>query len=442
MNTLTLLLSLISMLAWGRLLLGKKELFYSMSLGFLIYSSLLTFLLFIFGWAGMNINEHTLFLLTSLLGIFALIINLVLGWRLKFEITKFDIDKLCSLEKLVLCMIAVLLFSSLVHGFYWPAVDWDSIALYDSRARFIYSTEELSSIVFRSYYLIYPLGTSLLHTVVYIIGFTTPLFLYTLYFACFLVCYYYISAESFGNKYALASSFLVAITYSLYAHAQIAYTNLPYSIFVSLGLITLFRSIKKIEVRQWLISAMLIGFSSWHRITEPFWVLAVIISLIIACYHRKIIIFLPYAALSVVARYVWVAYQSKYLNDLNSQESLITTYIEKIIGNLNFDSIWTVFVYTWNNAVAQSGWLIFAFLASMVIQYMNAKRVSLEITIQLLIIFGMYALLYAGSYFYYSEEAFETWLTYGDSLRRISMVFPPLLIYFTFVNLYEKQRYK
>ncbi len=393
----------------------------AISYGFLIGICSFTLIMFAFNTFGYSYTHiHVWILLTAV--IFATyMLCLLLKRPLVFTKVNLKEQKHTPIERLIFVAIVILFMSSLAYNIYWPIADWDALTLYDFRARVFAQTgfmEEVLSL--HRYYLGYPLFTSLAHTVIYLIGFSNPHFLYSLFYGTFLVIFYYSLRKVTSRTISLFFTFVLAVSTTIYSHSTLAYTNLPYTIYYSLGLINVYLWLKTKDVGCLAVSALLIGLSSWVRSSEPFWIAPVMLILYSSFVTKKWKEWFFYITTVILFKFPWNAYlSSKFPTELSGSWVLQQA--------INLDLIVfrfiEVLVYFYKNVLVKDVLIyLILFLSLFLIKGQNkpTKFFAFTIIFNLLTVFG-------GIYIY--SFVYTKWVVVGDSVSRMSMIFAPLVIY-------------
>ena len=103
---------------------------------------------------------------------------------------KTTLASLGSIEKLLISLIVGLILFSVIENYIWPVTDWDSLALYDYRARLLADTGNFLDGIRRNYFLQYPPFTSLLHMIFYLMKITQAKLWYSFLYTGFVATFY------------------------------------------------------------------------------------------------------------------------------------------------------------------------------------------------------------------------------------------------------------
>jgi hypothetical protein len=188
-------------------------------------------------------------------------------------------------------VIGYLILASWQIDTYWPLRDWDAMTLYDFRGRIFAQTGTLDVLRQGSYYVASPLLTSLAHAWMYwvgdalfplarpqiqtdylINGTAAPYLIYWLFYVCLLVAFYQALRCTHLNR--IVSLLFVAALASapmLFGTSTRAMTDIPYTYYLSLGMIYLYLWLKERRLSDIVFAGLLLGLGSWTRSgSEPF----------------------------------------------------------------------------------------------------------------------------------------------------------------------------
>lgn len=176
------------------------------------------------------------------------------------------------------------------------SLDWDAVALYDARAKFMQEGMNFSDMQTLSdydinnnkyYYSLYPPYTSILHYYWNNFFDNVPVsFLYAIFFVVFAVGIFSFGAKHIGFAGAVMFVFLVVSNKNVFLISLLEYTNLPFMIFVTLGTLSLFKFLTEKKDYLVILGSLLIGGSIWIRFLEPVW-FAILLSFAISLLRGK-----------------------------------------------------------------------------------------------------------------------------------------------------------
>lgn len=483
-----LIFGLFSIFIFGYLLsnlfLPRIHVVERIGLSFLLGLGVFTFIIFCYSIFGVKISLQSV-----LLSLGTVIVSLYLLLSLFKRKLSFKVDminffkKTSSIEKAIILVILSVLTASFTIATYFPVYIWDALAIYDFRGRVIADTGLYMQIA-RNFYWFdgYPLFTSLSHTLVYLFGGENPQFLYSFIYSSFVFVFYGNIRRFVERKNALLTSLLLTSIPLFFNHSTFAYTNLPYSVFITLSTFYLYIWFaKKGSYGHLIVSAILLGLSCWTRSTEPFWVVNLLVLLFfigvqalrlslglllrkwnnkftnisLICgmqtnYKIKDLVrfafaFVIYFLILFSFREPWILV-NRYVsakegsfdktvnitNEIGSYASLLSRTpidTERIYEVANY--IYTFIIRSWYP-------VLFIFLFSIIL---NLKKLfRKQSTFFLFIIMLYFGVLLYGTYIYTFGPS--SWRAIPDSARRMAMFFIPLMVYYIGLKLAELSNQK
>ena len=261
MNNIFGIVALLSLAVPGffinSLILGKKRPVESLSISWLTGSVVFTAILFALNnYLGIKLD-----LLISCLTYLGLtIVSFFLAFK-NISLPKLGFNKYRVLK---ICVIAffVLVFATSI---FYPVADWDAITLYDFRAKILTSTGFIEGTTIQMLYGGYPMYTSLLHFWTYVTGLWTPMPIYPLFTISLFAAIYFILKNICSRKIAFIISIASIFTPRLFANSFIAYTNLPYAVFLIIGAIFIYLWTENRDWRNLIIGIILSAATFWVR---------------------------------------------------------------------------------------------------------------------------------------------------------------------------------
>ena len=226
------------------------------------------------------------------------------------------------LTKTLLIILVILGINSLLQNYFWPVSDWDALALYDFRGKVVASTGSFISGIELGYFFQYPPFTSLLHSMLYVVGFDRVKIWYSLLYFSLLIVFYAQLRKHTTTPISLAGTVSLASNPLILEHATIAYTNLSYTIFLSLGILYLVDWFRTQSVSTILLGSTLVLGSSWVRLTEPFWLVPLLILafiLIVNLRQQRTRKYALAAAVGIMLIYWGKGIWQNFLNELFAQ---------------------------------------------------------------------------------------------------------------------------
>jgi len=411
----------------------KSQLFEKVFLGFLISSGLITFFWFILNLLGVPYTIVSFLLLAWSFVLILLLINII---SKKLKLDNFNLKskiieawKLPLWMKIIILILLAILGSVLIYNIYWPVKDWDSLVLYDYRAKIFVDTGFMIEGVARGYFFNYPLLTSLSHTWIYLTGITNPMFYYFLLYLSFLIVFYYCLRRYVPRGLSLIGMLFLAVTPEVFQHSQMSYTNLPYTIYLTLAFIYFYIWFNNKKMTTLVISSILLALSTWTRSSEPFWLVPIFLLIIYSFWKRKPLPIVLYLAIFLPIQRIWNIFQTKMLGQQFSTSEMMKFSTSTIFNNISFDRMIEVFVYLYNNVFATWGILGIIFIFIFIYKTLNRRK---DITIFFLILTLLSAcLLYISAYVFSFTQV--DWKGIPDSARRMSIFFLPLIIFNIFL---------
>ena len=430
MTIIMFLLGLLLIFTFGyklsRILLPKVYKLEQIALGYVLGVGIFTFIWFLINWAGIPYNLTSgfgvLIVLNTIVYISDRLFNKKIKEKYVLDLTFFK--KLNVLEKILLGIIVFLSVSALIQTIYWPIRYWDSLVLYDFRAKIFAATGNMQDVIASSYFLGYPLLTSLGHAWVYILGGSNPSFLYSIYYISLLVVIFFnIRKLNLGTTLSLFLTSMVALSPRLFDHTQWAYTNLPYSIYIILGSIYLYFGIKKKDLGSYIISALLISLSTWTRTAEPFWLSCVITAVVFSFFIRKWFWPLIYASVVASIMLPWRVFQGIYNLGTVNVASQVASTSQGVVQSLQFSILKPAFDFVMANVVNM--YLIYFVLLGIILLIKLFTK-SKEWLFASLIILDL-GLTFAGTLIFVKDTVY--WQDIPDSLARMVMFVPVLILF-------------
>lgn len=409
------------------LILPKQNLAITLGLSYPLGIGIFTLAMFFTNIVGFRFS-----LLNEFLLLFLISIPLVL---LKNKaIKEFSVAALSSVrktefapvEKVTLGVMAFLLVTSFINTFYWPVHIWDSVVLYDYRGHVFAITGYLQPALTDQYYIHYPLLTSLAHSIVYLSGGRYPQFIHSLYYLSFGLAFFGLLREFVSRKASFIFTLMLLIAGPIFYHSTLSLTNLSYSVYLAMGAISIYHWDKLRDRGYLMLSALMLGLSTWTRSNEPLWAGLLMVVFLASIYRRRVLEFALFSVIFFPIREIWISFQ-KFLAGANAPG------IEKVVGNSGFLPAvldigrWEqVFTYLYKNVVVPWGAIFVAFILSAVLTIWLKKTKKLFLAF--FITFSMLTTLFVGTLGLSVVE--EDWLRIGDAVQRLSMFFYPLFLFY------------
>lgn len=426
------------------LIKNNLELSSKIALGYILGIGLATFISFILNMLGLAFG------LTSTISILliSILLLITLNHNIIFDINIFKridlqniITATTTTQKIAIALLIFLLSTSFISSIYWPVKDWDSIVIYDFRAKVFNETGYMNDAIERGYFFNYPLLTSIAHSFVYQTGFQYPGIIHSLfYISLAIIIYDYLRGKT-NKTWSLIWTLLIISSPGLYGHAQMTYTNLIYSTYIISSLIFCVKWISDKKNSNLALSSLLLGLSTWTRSAEPFWIVITILIFIYSIkIHRlknafnHIIIFLGL----VLPWKLFSANQIASIETSNGQNTF-----EKIFSSFDmsvlFSNIIPVINYFYNNVLFFSlpAYLLLAFVSVIILR--NKNKLSLENVKPLLFFIWITLILTLFGIFAFSLY-YEKWQAIGGSAQRMTLFVPPIIILMISEFIYQNKK--
>lgn len=310
---------------------------------------------------------------------------------------------------------------------------WDSIALYDARAKFLMQDTSFSEMVDLSrfdpvnsyYYSLYPPFTSIVHFYWYKLK--IPLNVSTYYTFNYLmlgVVAYFLTKKNLGRMLAIFLVFLTLSNYSIFSISLLEYTNLPYTLQMVLGIFLLSDYLKNKSTWKLLYGIALVVSSQWIRFLEPLWI-GVILSFLVFKFRsdslkKNLILAVLILLFGAVEYLSWKTFVSSFGQTTDIVNFSLIKIIEPMVGIFtgSLMRIAWFFVYSWG--------IIFLVHTFSILLVIKNKFSDSENFIQLALV-SIILIYFTGLYFVSFQSIW--WDKLGDSLVRSSTFMIPISAY-------------
>ena len=403
------------------------------STGFLFSSGLFISLCFPIGLFSQSFRPLNLLILSILIYLLSAALKHFLTEKHQSESEITANNKITKIGGLI---VGIILLSSFITNLYWPVRDWDAITLYDFRGRLFAAEGSISPTMYSmepNYYLAYPFFTSLAHTSIYVLSNYSPVVYYSVITAAFCLSFYHILKRKTNSTAAIIGTILLISTFDIYSHSLISYTNLPYVIYIFLGLIYSYEAKKDLKI--YLLSAVFVAISCAIRSDDPFWAIALALSVYYAVIHKKISIIPLYVIIILSWKLPWSIYKERVLAD----------YVTAISTNYpGYSAVIPVIIEKWwSRAIEVSKflldkvlWYYNNYLAFLVLSSILAFSLKLKNTyLSKFVIVSFVAILSAGTYAL--SFVYYKWDQVGGSAQRMMMILIPFIIYDAMITIYS-----
>jgi len=410
------------------LIVRKHNLFGRIGLSFLLGIGFFTLIMYLTSLIGIRFSlaeiASTLFLLSLPLLYFEKnkIKSFVVEIRKSF--VKFKPD---FVEKVILALLLFFVVSVFANTLYWPVYIWDSLTLYDFRARLFAQTGTIRSITgdgFGGYYLGYPLLTSLAHTIVYLAGGNNPQFIYSLFYISLVLVFYGQLREFVSRKASLLFTLILVSIPQIFEQSVVSYTNLPYMVYLSLGAIYFYIWNKKKANGFLPLAAMMVGFSTWTRSSEPFWMVILGVVVIMALVKKRYTDILVFPLFFFPIQLAWKITSKSLLvaQAVGGGTVGYFTFLNKI---LDFPRWVVVTDFLYKYVITRWG-IVFTVFVACFANAVITRRIKESFLIYF-INFVLLLALFVGTFVF--SFTFPEWQEIPDSASRMAMIFYPLFIF-------------
>lgn len=346
----------------------------------------------------------------------------------------FTFKALNKIDWSILFILFFIVSNVIISNFYWPIVDWDSLALYDFRAKVLAHEGTFDRGIELGYFFHYTPFTSILHAYNYIMGIAQAKMWYSVLFCAYLLIFYYFLRIKTSRTIALVGVFLLATTGTLLAHAKMAYTNLPYTIYLTSGLFYLLLWWESGRKKDIILGTLFVAGSTWIRSSEPFWLFATaIIAFGIFLKYKKdwLLGFISIAVLFFF-KYPWMYYiSSLHHSDIPSVISLTgaSQLTQKITPSTLLSRATEVahFLYQIFRGMIE----IYALPIILSLISVVASRSWHKLKYFILLAFLILGIFFGTIYFSFQ---FPEWQSIPDSALRMSMFLFPIVIFIIMIS--------
>ncbi len=342
-------------------------------------------------------------------------------------------------------ILILLILHSLLENTFWPITDWDAIALYDFRAKTIADTHDLLSGLELGYFFQYPLYTSFLHLIAHFFNEPFAKVAYSFIYSSFIVLFYSLVRRHKNRSISLLATTILASSRYIFDHSTIAYTNLAYVTFFSIGIIYLWQwlfSIKSITMKmrsseqharsELIVGSILVALSTWTRMNDPFWLLAVCLIIYGLLRFKKNIIQGTFSIASIlIISFIWKQFLqyifrlTDFPGSTTDLETSLKTFFSHTFSfseliNRAISIIW----YITKVFIDAFGVLLLLLLT---IDYKKCIHSEKNAIMAISIIF-LVMIIVVGSFIF--SFSFPSWNEISGSVSRMSMILIPLFLFF------------
>ncbi len=382
-------------------------------LSFLLGAGLTTFIWYLAFRIGLPLNLSTAF--GS--GLILHVVGLIIAKIVKIDSSYATPQRFNKTEKILTLSIIISLLIIFAIGLYRPLTAWDSLAQYDFRGHAIALDHNLSFIDAGAYYLSYPLMISLVHAIVYMLGGISAQGIHAVIFSALIAVIYGRIRYWTNTKYALITCLLIIAQNEIFGHATFAYTNLPYTAYLVSGILYAI-SPGKIPL---IISALLIGCSTWVRSSEVFWFVGLIVILIQSIKYRMYQVGLITIIIIMSMRYAWASYVRDTFLAIGFSTATTASHIT-IAAILTIPSkLIQIYWYIYLNIIYPYLGMWAMLFPLTIVTYIKRSTKLFLLLISIILSGG----IVVGGVMIFSTY-YPTWNEIGDSARRMMLFIVPL----------------
>jgi len=394
---------------------------------YLLGLGLQTFFMFLLSFVNVSFTRQNgfLILLVPTICLLPLVRKRIKPYFSELRSSLVNFPSFSSVEKMIIFLIVPFFLYSLIYDLYWPVVSWDSLVIYDWRAKLFALTGSMEEAVNRGNFFGYPLLTSLAHTWAYLLGAKSPLFIFAIFYIAFALMFYGAVKETTSRVIGLLSVVLLITIPDIFFHSTSTYTNLPYAIYYDLGTIYLFLWMKNQTKGYLVLGCLLTGLSAWARSSEPFWIVNLGILVIYAFIKRKYFAPLIFSLIFFPIQQPWRKFEGAHLGK-NPPQAI--KGVSLFFSYFNIPRLIKVCVYLLKGVISTWQPLIFLFLLTVALEI---KKKKIENFWLLLLIIGDFLLMIVGT-FIVSYTYAEEWELIPGSAQRMAMFFLPLFVFYIF----------
>jgi hypothetical protein len=250
---------------FSRLLLGNSRLAENIALSFPLGVQIFTLFVFVLNFIfGVQLTQFAGWVSVVFLTLFLFLLNIAKTPQK----TKFSL-KPTHLSIAILITLFILFLSAFTSSHWFPITDWDAVTLYDFRAKVILRTGWIADTLFRARFTDYPLLTTLAHWWMRVNGSFTPLPIYQMFLWTFSAAVFSALSKNFSRRTTIFATLFIVLCPKLLEQSFVAYSNLPYTIYLILGLIYFDIWFRERSFGNLLMALTLTTMSFWAR-TFPF----------------------------------------------------------------------------------------------------------------------------------------------------------------------------
>ena len=342
-------------------------------------------------------------------------------------------------EGILIALVIFFVLSSLVISVYWPVWWSDSLTCYDLRAKLFHEAESfpgamsmLRDRVLRENYGFYvferPPMTSLVHTWLYLCGWSNPKVFYPLLLLSLALIFYHSLKGHVKRYHALLFTLILVTTPYMYFHTTNSYTNFTFAFYFSVAGFYLYRWVLREKMGLLVLSGVFMGLASWTRKESTIFFLGYLIILLFFSISRRrfsapLIFCLLYFSIAplwdVYARVVFHFMRAGSPGAISGIPAILTT-----AGSLLDIVRWRdVLIFFWKDVLT---WVRIVFYLLIFTTLIYIERVRRHLFLFLMVVFNI-VLFLVGTYLTTLTDGFAGSV---GSARRLVLMFLPTIWYF------------
>ena len=419
----------------------------NIGLSYLIGLGCFTYFMFLLNWLKFSFSIKTGLLLIFSLTTLTLILNFyIFGFIFKKPKFNFSNKKLLNFlkrisfwQKILIFNLSFIFISVVSKTSYWPVSNWDSIVLYDYLAK-QFASKGFIDYGLESAFLGYPFLVSLSHAWLYAFQIFQAGLIHSLFYISFLLVIFGFLKRKTSFSWSLIFTSFLALSSPFIDHAFMTYTNLAYSIYLSLSFIYFIDWHVEHKDSSALIAFILLSLSTWTRSIEPFWMLSLGLAVALALLSknkRNIIILMLGIFLVLSVRFSWFSYKKQISQQMNFVSTTALQmeqddyYSQPLLHRLNFQKVQesTKYFIYYILVPTKTYYLIFT-LSGLIFIINYRKSIFKSELLSLFSIILINTLIIYMGIIYFSIN-YPDWKNIGGSATRMALFINPLILYTT-----------
>lgn len=447
MLILGLLLPVLLGLTISSLMVTDVPIFERLGLGYALGFGFLTLAMFFLNVMGAKFSLfNTTILVSGIIGLSLVFLRRKNGpgWILSLRLSSFPgvkgiVRSLSVFEKILIGLVIFFILSNLMIAVYWPVWWSDSLTCFDLRAKLFHEAQSFPGAMtilrdrvlkenFDFYVFEKPPMTSLVHTWLYLCGWTNPKVFYSLLLLSLALIFYH-SLRGFVHRYhALLFTLILVTTPYIYGHATNSYTNFTFAFYFSVAAFYLYRWLSTQKKGFLFLAGVLLGLTSWIRKESTMFFLGyLVILLFFSIYRRRFFAPLIFCLLYFSMTPLWGLYGRIVFHFQRvggpggiSGIPAILTMASRLFDFLRWKGVLTFF---WNDLLA---WVRTVFIMLIFTTLLYIDRVRRHLLLFLIVVLNI-ALFLTGTYI---TTMMTGYARSPGSARRLLLMFLPLIWYF------------